>query len=465
MGLCAVVMAGGSGARLWPLSRASYPKQFLTLNSEKTMLQDTFSRLAGLDITDTVTICNEEHRFLVAEQLREINQSGSIILEPKGRNTAPAIALAALSISDDPILLVLSADHVIKDEDIFAESVRKAIPIAETGKLVTFGIVPDEANTGYGYIKKGGKEGEGFKVEQFVEKPCLETANGYLSSGDYLWNSGMFLFRASQYLKELEKFREDIFTGCVSAVENATVDSSFCRVHRQSFEACPSESIDYAVMEKTADAVVVPMNAGWSDVGSWASLWDVTKKDKHGNASLGDVILHDTESSYIRTDGALVAVIGVKNMIITVTKDSVMVADKNSVQDVKEIVKKLEDQGRMEWCSPREVCRPWGKYDSVDNGDRHQVKRITVKPKAKLSVQFHRYRSEHWVVVSGTAKVTNGNETFILRENESTYIPVGAVHALENCGEKELELIEVQVGTYLGEDDIVRLEDRYGRVK
>ena len=462
----AVVMAGGSGTRLWPLSRAAHPKQFLALHGDDTMLQATFKRLDGLNIQSSVTICNEEHRFFVAEQLREIDKLGSIILEPVGRNTAPAIALAALSSAEgeDPLLLVLAADHVIKDEVAFTQTVMNAIPLAEAGKLVTFGIVAHEPNTGYGYIKKGESQGPGFAVDAFVEKPSIEVAKEYLESGDYLWNSGMFLFKASCYLEELKKHRRDIYEACQLAMEGASKDNDFLRVNELAFDACPSDSIDYAVMEKTDDAVVVPMDAGWSDIGSWSSLWDISDKDGNGNATYGDVILHEANNSYIRTDGKLVAAIGVDDLVIVSTKDVLVVAHKDSVQDVKAVAQQLKAESRTEWEHHREVYRPWGKYDSIDSGDRYQAKRITVKPGAKLSVQMHYHRAEHWVVVSGTAKVTNGEKTFILSENESTYIPVGVIHALENPGQVPLEMIEIQSGSYLGEDDIVRFEDVYGRV-
>ncbi len=463
MSICPVIMAGGSGTRLWPLSRAAHPKQFLRLHGEDTMLQATVKRLSGLDIQASITICNEEHRFFVAEQLREIDKLGSIILEPVGRNTAPAIALAALTAKDDPLLLVLAADHVIQDEAAFREAVIRAIPLAEAGKLVTFGIVPTQPHTGYGYIKRGKDIGEDFEVDAFVEKPSSDIAQDYFSSGDYYWNSGMFLFRASTYLEELKKFRPDILEQCQGSVMDVKTDLDFLRIDKDMFESCPAESVDYAVMEKTSHAVVVTMDAGWSDIGSWSSLWDISEKDSEGNSTHGDVILHNTRNSYVKSDNKLVAVIGVDDLVVVSTKDALMVAHKDSVQDVKMITESLKIQARSEWQLSREVYRPWGKYDSIDSGERYQAKRITVKPGAKLSVQMHHHRAEHWVVVSGTARVTNGDKTFLLSENESTYIPVGVVHALENPGKVELELIEVQSGSYLGEDDIVRFEDRYGR--
>lgn len=462
----AVIMAGGSGTRLWPLSRTSHPKQFLSLHGGLTMLQHTVERLKELPIGSSVTICNEEHRFFVAEQLRAIDKLGSIILEPVGRNTAPAIALAALTEKDDDtLLLVLAADHVISDIESFTESVRKAMALAEQGKLVTFGVVPSKPHTGYGYIKAGKKSGDGFLVDVFKEKPDQVTAESYLEKGGYYWNSGMFLFKASRYLEELEAYHPEIFEACSKAVANISSDLDFIRVDGEAFAACPDDSIDYAVMEHTRDAVIVPIDAGWNDIGSWSSLWDIGDKDENGNVVSGDVILHATRDSYIRADDKLVAAVGIKDIVVVSTKDALLVAHKDLVQDAKLVANKLREDGRSEWELHREVYRPWGKYDSIDIGDRYQVKRITVNPGAKLSVQMHHHRAEHWVVVSGLAKVTNGERTFLMSENESTYIPIGVVHALENPGRVPLEIIEIQSGAYLGEDDIIRFEDRYGRVE
>jgi len=427
------------------------------------MLQETLLRVSGLPVSESITICNEEHRFFVAEQLREIDALGKIILEPIGRNTAPAIGLAALSVDDDPLLLVLAADHVIKDTDAFTSAVRQAMPLAESGKLVTFGVIPSEPHTGYGYIEAGTNMGEGFEVASFKEKPDAQTAAQYLDAGGYYWNSGMFLFKASRYLQELKLFRADIHDACVESMAKVQLDLDFVRVDAEAFQRCPSDSIDYAVMEKTSDAVVVPLDAGWNDVGSWTSLWDLGDKDSMNNVVVGDVMLQDTSNSYVRATDQLIAAVGVEDLVIVSTKDALMVAHKDRVQDAKLIAERLKSESRSEWELHREVYRPWGKYDSIDNGERYQVKRITVNPGAKLSVQKHHHRAEHWVVVSGTAKVTNGEKTFLLKENESTYIPIGTVHALENPGKTPLEVIEIQTGSYLGEDDIVRLEDIYGR--
>jgi mannose-1-phosphate guanylyltransferase len=466
-----VIMAGGSGSRLWPLSRQLNPKQFLPLvDSEKSLLQATIMRLEGLDHYLPILICNEQHRFLAAEQLRQMEmEQARILLEPVGRNTAPAIALAALqatALGDDPILLVLAADHLIQDVDAFHSSIGRALVLAEAGKLVTFAIVPTHPEVGFGYLEKGDALGHGgFVVSRFVEKPDSDTAQMYLDSGQYFWNSGMFMFRASRYLQELERFAPDILRACRASFIGAQQDMHFTRVGLEAFTACPENSIDYAVMEHTADAVMVPLDAGWSDVGSWSALWDTGDKNADGNVLKGDVLTERTSSSYVHATHRLVATIGIDNLVVVETKDAVLVACKNHVQDVKKIVDQLKSCKRSEYANHREVYRPWGVYDSVDNGLRYQVKRITVNPGAKLSVQMHHHRAEHWIVVSGTARVTNGDKTYLVTENQSTYIPIGQVHALENPGVIPLELIEVQSGTYLGEDDIVRFEDRYGRVK
>ncbi len=431
------------------------------------MLQATILRLQALDIAPPLLICNEEHRFLAAEQLRQLDmEKANILLEPVARNTAPAIALAALQASsgvEDPILLVLAADHLIQDVATFHSSIQAALPLARSGKLVTFGIVPTHPETGYGYIEKGADVGDGFAVSRFVEKPDLKTATEYLISGDYFWNSGMFMFRASRYLEELERFQPAIAAACREALAGGSQDMHFTRVDAEAFAACPENSIDYAVMERTSEAVVVSLDAGWSDIGSWSALWDVSAKDTDGNVFKGDVLSERSCNSYIHADHRLVAAVGVEDLVIVETKDAVLVAHKSQVQDVKKIVEQLKKGQRHEHANHREVYRPWGVYDSVDNGHRYQVKRITVNPGAKLSVQMHHHRAEHWIVVSGTAKVINGDKTYLVTENQSTYIPIGQVHSLENPGVIPLELIEVQSGSYLGEDDIVRFEDKYGR--
>ena len=464
-----VIMCGGSGTRLWPLSRSQFPKQFLSLVNEASMLQDTFARLPKKHQAP-VFICNEDHRFLVAEQVKQVKcKEAIILLEPQGRNTAPAVALAALNAlteNKEAILLVLAADHVIKDTIKFHQAVNIASVSAQQGKLVTFGIVPTHAETGYGYIKEGiGKEDGTYKVAKFVEKPNKEIAQAYLASGEYLWNSGMFLFKASRYIEELAKFRPDILTSCQEAMAKVEKDLDFIRPDKEAFLQCADESIDYAVMEKTADAVVVPLDAGWSDVGSYSALWEVCQQNEQQNVIKGDVIAHDTTNSYIHSQNKLITTLGIDNLVVIDTPDAVLVANKDKVQNVKEIVNELKAQQRSEVSLHREVYRPWGKYDSVDNGERFQVKRITVNPGAKLSVQMHHHRAEHWIIVSGTAKVTLDDKTILLSENQSTYIPIGVVHALENPGKLPLEMIEVQSGSYLGEDDIVRFEDKYGRVK
>lgn len=467
-----IIMAGGTGSRLWPLSRSLYPKQFLNIVGENTMIQDTVHRLTNMDISNPMVICNQEHRFLVAEQLHSIGKCGDIILEPVGRNTAPAIALAALRATEkgeDPLLLVLAADHVIKEIQHFETAVHGAIGLAEKGNLVTFGIVPDSPETGYGYIERGdvcisNNIGvDNYKVQKFVEKPDQKTAQEYLDTGKYYWNSGMFLFKASRYLEELEKFNPKMLKVCRESMESADKDLDFIRIDEAIFGNCPSDSIDYAVMEKTDSAVVIPLDAKWSDIGSWSAILDVSEKDENGNSVSGDVISHDSRNCLVLGEDRLISILGLENIVVVDTKDAILVADKNKVQNVKHIVDELKSSNRDEWKIHREVYRPWGKYDSIDVGSRYQVKRITVKPGAKLSVQKHHHRAEHWVVVSGTASVTNGDNTFLVTENESTYIPIGQIHALENPGKVPLELIEVQTGSYLGEDDIVRLEDNYGR--
>jgi mannose-1-phosphate guanylyltransferase/mannose-6-phosphate isomerase len=461
-------MAGGSGTRLWPLSRGNYPKQFLKLIGNQTMLQQTIGRLNGIDHKQAMLICNEEHRFIAAEQIRQLGVGhGGIFLEPVGRNTAPAIALAAfkaLENNQDPLLLVLAADHVIEDQPAFKNAVIAATELANQDKLVTFGIVGNKPETGYGYIKRGLPFDTGFVVDAFVEKPNLATAQQYIASGEYYWNSGMFLFKASRYLEELKSYRPDIYQACANAMQVQNNDLDFIRVDREAFEACPNESIDFAVMEHTNDAVVVPMDAGWSDVGGFSALWEVSKQDENGNAFTGDVKAVDTKNTLVFGEDKLVATVGVEDLVIVNTKDAVLVAHKDKSQHVKMIVQQLKDEQRSEAKLHREVYRPWGKYDSVDNGERFQVKRITVKPGAKLSVQMHHHRAEHWIVVSGTAKVQIDDTEQFVTENESVYIPITAVHALENPGKVDLELIEVQSGSYLGEDDIVRFEDRYGRI-
>jgi mannose-1-phosphate guanylyltransferase len=465
-----VVLAGGSGSRLWPKSRAALPKQFLALTSEQTMLQETLQRLDGSSAANPIVICNDAHRFLVAEQLRQMGgDHGGIILEPVGRNTAPAIALAALhamQTDDDPVLLVLAADHLIKDSAGFQAAVSKANELAMDGNLVTFGIVPDQAHTGYGYIKGGEAIGVGMKVDEFVEKPDLATAQQYVDSGNYFWNSGMFMFKASVYLAELKKHAPEMYSICEQAIASESKDLDFIRIDPEIFATCPDDSIDYAVMEKTALAAMVPLDAGWSDVGSWSSLWETAdNKDENGNVIVGDAILEGVKNSYINAEERLIAVVGLDDVVVVETKDAVMVANKNKVQDIKNVVNKLKAEQRPEFQFHREVFRPWGSYDSIDNGKRFQVKRITVKPGEKLSVQMHHHRAEHWIVVSGTANVTIGEKTQLVTENESVYIPIGDVHALENPGKIPLELIEVQSGAYLGEDDIVRFSDRYGRTE
>jgi mannose-1-phosphate guanylyltransferase/mannose-6-phosphate isomerase len=470
--LTPVILSGGAGTRLWPLSRELYPKQLLALTGERTMIQQTALRLEGLAAAAPVVVCNEAHRFLVAEQLRQVGiEPQAIVLEPMGRNTAPAIALAAhaalkaagAKADADPLLLVLPADHVIRDVPAFHKAVHAALGAAQQGQLVTFGIVPTIPETGYGYIQRGPASGSVYRIARFVEKPSAALAGDFLASGDYYWNSGMFLFGARRYLEELERLAPAIARTCAAAFAGAKADLDFTRIDKHLFEACPADSIDYAVMEKTATAVVVPLAAGWSDVGSWAALHEASEADGHGNVSRGDVICEDSEGCFLYSESRLVSAVGLKNHVVVETKDAVLVAPRSRVQDVKKLVFRLKEQGRYEHSLHREVFRPWGSYDSIESGPRFQVKRLKVKPGAVLSLQLHHHRAEHWIVVSGTARITRGDEVFLLEENQSTYIPIGTRHRIENPGKIPLHIIEVQSGSYLGEDDIVRLEDHYGR--
>ncbi len=466
--LTPVLLSGGVGSRLWPVSRESHPKQFLPLAGELSMLQETLQRTLGLAESAPLVVCNEEHRFMVAEQLRQVDLAASaLILEPEGRNTAPAVALAALqAVRDDPeaLLLVLPADHLIQNVAAFVEAVGKAVPLALQGRLMTFGVVPSAAETGYGYIKCGAALEPGlYDLERFVEKPDVETAQAYLESGNYLWNSGMFLLRASTYLEQLGQHNPDILASCRQAMEGAARDMDFVRPDAAAFAACPSNSIDYAVMEKTDAGGVVSLDCGWSDVGAWSALWDVADRDADGNAVIGDIILDNCQNSYFRSDSRLVAATGVRDLVVVETADAVLVADRDRVQDVKRIVEQLKTEERPEAALHRRVYRPWGSYESLITSDRFQVKRIIVNPGQTLSLQMHHHRAEHWIVVHGTAEVTCEDKVFMLGEDESTYIPLGHKHRLANPGRIPLELIEVQSGAYLGEDDIVRFEDNYGR--
>jgi mannose-1-phosphate guanylyltransferase/mannose-6-phosphate isomerase len=471
MQIIPVILSGGSGTRLWPLSRKQYPKQYLPLAGDNTMLQETILRLSDLDnLTDPIIICNADHRFLVAEQCQQIDITNpTILLEPIGRNTAPAITAAALQSlkqTDDAVLLVLSADHVIQDVGVFHQAINIASNQAQEGKLATFGIVPTDANTGYGYIKSSVDSNNGaHKVEEFVEKPDLETAEKYLEQGNYLWNSGMFMFKAATLIDELTTHSPEIVTSVNDAVNNAVQDLDFIRLDKQAFESSLSDSIDYALMEKSDNVVVVPLDAKWNDIGAWSALHDIGTKDANGNVIKGDVITQDTTNTYINANHHMVATIGVDNLIIIDTPDATFIATQNQAQEVKSIVESLKASGRCESSAHRKVYRPWGWYDSIESGEYFQVKRLHVKPGAKLSLQMHHKRAEHWVVVSGTATVTNGEQTFSLNKGESTYIPLGVTHSLENQTNEPLEIIEVQSGAYLGEDDIVRFKDAYGRVK
>lgn len=469
-----VILAGGSGTRLWPLSRKLYPKQLLPLLDEQTLVQHTVLRVQGLaDVTAPVVICNDEYRFMVAEQLHAINvQPQALILEPLGRNTAPAVAVAALTVQQthpEALLLVLPADHLIQDCAAFHKGIQSAAEFAAAGHLVTFGIGPTGPETGYGYIRQGHElttpDGlhKARSIAQFVEKPDAPTAQRYVESGEYFWNSGMFMFQATTVLDEVQRFAPDIITACTQAVDNATVDLDFIRLDADAFARCPENSFDYAVMEQTALGVMVPLHAKWNDLGSWDALWQAGPKDKDGNVTRGDVLLCDVRDSFVHAETRLVAAVGLENHIVVETSDAVMISPRDRVQDVKKLVDSLKANQRSEAVAHKKVFRPWGHYESIDNGPRYQVKRITVAPGQVLSLQKHYHRAEHWVVVCGTALVTRDNEEILLRENESVYLPLGAVHRLSNPGKIPLELIEVQVGSYLGEDDIVRFEDVYGR--
>jgi mannose-1-phosphate guanylyltransferase/mannose-6-phosphate isomerase len=471
MKITPVILSGGSGTRLWPLSRKQYPKQYLPLAGDNTMLQETILRLDGLDnLADPIIVCNADHRFLVAEQCQQINiKNPVILLEPVGRNTAPAItaaALQSLKITNDTVLLVLSADHVIQDVEMFHQAINIANSQARSGKLVTFGIVPTDANTGYGYIKASKDNADGaYKVEEFIEKPDLKTAQTYLEQSNYLWNSGMFMFQASVLISELSAHSLGIVTSANDAINNAEQDLDFIRLDKQAFESSPSDSIDYALMEKSNNVVVVPLDVGWNDIGSWSALYDIGTKDSNGNVIQGDVITQDTTNTYINANHHMVATIGVDNLIIVDTPDAIFIATQNKAQEVKSIVESLQAKGRNEGAVHRKVFRPWGWYDSIESGKYFQVKRLYINPGAKLSLQMHYKRAEHWVVVSGTATATNGEEILTLAAGDSTYIPIGKMHSLENKADEPLEIIEVQSGIYLGEDDIVRFEDIYGRVE
>jgi mannose-1-phosphate guanylyltransferase/mannose-6-phosphate isomerase len=472
MKLYPVILSGGSGSRLWPLSREHYPKPLLPLVSDKTLLQETACRLDGIpDLGDAVYVCNEEHRFLLAEQVTQIGKTpAAIILEPEGRNTAPALTLAALYLvkqDPDAMMVVMPADHVMTEPQQFITAVEQGSDNAEQGALVTFGIVPESPETGYGYIKRDAQIGSSaaYTVARFVEKPDLQTAEQYVSEGDYFWNSGIFLMRADRWLDEISQHRPDILKVCREATNKGVQDSDFFRVDKQLFHACPSDSIDYAVMEKTDRAVVVPISAGWSDIGAWSALWNVCPQDADGNVIQGDVLAEDTHNAFLVAQHRCLATVGLDNIVVVETADAVLVASKDKAQDVKAIVDRLKDSGRDESKMHRQVHRPWGSYEGIDAGSRFQVKRLSVKPGAQLSLQMHHHRAEHWIIVKGTARVTCGDQVFTLHENESTYIPIGEKHRLENPGNIPLEVIEIQSGSYLGEDDIVRYEDVYDRVQ
>ncbi|WP_367027235.1 mannose-1-phosphate guanylyltransferase/mannose-6-phosphate isomerase [Methylococcus sp. ANG] len=475
-----LILSGGVGSRLWPHSREAYPKQFLPLLGERTLFQETADRIGGMaeprfDIRSPLVVCNEQHRFLVAEQLRQVGyEDADILLEPSGRNTAPALTIAALHVrerlGEECILAVMPADHHIADVEGFRAGLARALGVAGRGLIGTFGIVPDRPETGYGYIRKGRalEDGAVFDLEAFVEKPDAETASRYLSSGDYLWNSGLFVLRASVWLERIGLYRPDILEACSAAYEKSCRDGNFIRVDRTGFLRCPSDSIDYAVMEKlngTGQAAVIPLDVGWCDLGSWASLSEVKPRDDNGNVVEGDVYARDTSDSLLYSDGRFLAAIGVHDLLVVDTADAVLVAHKSKAQDIKQIAEHLKAANRTEHKVHRRVHRPWGTYESIDTGQRYQVKRITVTPGSALSLQMHHHRAEHWIVVRGTARVVRGEESFLLTENQSTYIPIGVHHRLENPGTIPLEIIEVQSGSYLGEDDIVRFQDQYHRTE
>jgi mannose-1-phosphate guanylyltransferase/mannose-6-phosphate isomerase len=465
-----VILSGGAGSRLWPLSRSLFPKQLLALAGEHSLIQDTVLRVAGQRFLPPLIICNVEHRFLIAEQMREAGIAPeAIVLEPVGRNTAPAAAIAALMVAEkDPegVLLLMPADHIVRNGTAFLEAVGRAVAAAKHDHLVTFSITPDSPETGYGYIRRGaalnGLDGS-FAVARFVEKPDAATAASYVASGDYGWNSGMFVFKAKLFLAELKRLEPELLAQCRAAIKNGKQDLDFFRLEEASFSKAKSISIDYAVMERTDMAAMVPVEMGWSDIGSWESLWCASARDSSGNAVKGDVLQHDTRNSYLRSEGPLVAAVGLEDIVVVATADAVLVGHKNASQDVKRIVEQLESQGRELHTTHRKVFRPWGSYEGIDNGEGFQVKHIIVNPGAKLSLQMHHKRAEHWIVVSGLARVTCDDKVFPLKQNESAYIPLGSRHRLENIGSEPLHLIEVQSGSYLGEDDIVRFEDTYGR--
>ena len=470
MSIYPVILTGGAGSRLWPLSREHYPKPLLPLFGDRTLLQETALRLSELPAAQPpIFVCNEEHRFLVAEQVQALNRkAGAILLEPEGRNTAPALTVAALYLLEkdsDAVMVAMPADHVIPDKSIFQTAVERGIDLANAGHLVTYGVVPDHAETGYGYIRRGDalEGGDAYRVSRFVEKPDLATAQGYVDSGEYYWNSGIFTMRAAAWVAEMERFAPTILAACKAAISTGKRDEDFCRVGKEAFLNSPSDSIDYAVMEKTDKAAVVPLDAGWSDVGAWSALWEISERDTSGNVMQGDVLTFDVHDTLVLAQHRCVAAIGLDGAIVIETPDAVLVTHRDRAQDVKEIVSQLKKSGRDEYKFHRRVFRPWGDYEGIDNGARYQVKRLTVKPGAQLSLQLHHHRAEHWIVVKGTARVTRGEDVFILSENESTYIPLGTKHRLENPGTIPLEIIEVQSGSYLGEDDIVRFQDVYDR--